>query len=253
MRNIRGSQMAESTVAKKQSSARTTAAADKKTKPAAAAKRPGRPTGSARGPEQRGLLLDTALLLFARQGIADTTLAAIAREAKVTPAMVNYYFNSREQLIDGLIEDRFLPVKAALGGVFQEHPDDPVAAITELTQRFVDVATANPWFAPLWLRGIISHDGLLKQRMHARVGDDDQKAALACIKKWQRNGLLNADLEPSLLFMSLMGLTILPLAAIMTRQIGPDSKPVDAGAIARHAIALVVHGVATRTGEAGSD
>jgi TetR/AcrR family transcriptional regulator len=242
MLNFLGSQMAESKLVKKQSSARTTAAADESVQPAAA-KRPGRPLGSARGPEQRSLLLDTALVLFARQGIADTTLAAIAREAKVTPAMVNYYFTSREQLIDGLIEDRFLPVKAALGGVFQKHPDDPVAAITELTQKFVEVATANPWFAPLWLRGIISHDGLLKQRMHARVGDDDQRAALLCIKKWQRDGLLNAELEPALLFMSLMGLTILPLAAIMTRKIGPENKPVDARAIARHAIALLVHGV----------
>jgi len=40
-----------------------------------------------------------------------------------------------------------------------------------------------------------------------------------------------------------MGLTILPLAAIMTRQIGPDSKPVDAKAITKHAIALLVQGV----------
>jgi len=229
---------------KKQFSARKTVAADKDTKPVVAAKRPGRPTGSARGPEQRSLLLDTALALFARKGIADTTLAAIAREAKVTPAMVNYYFTSRDQLIDGLIEERFLPVKAALGGVFQQYPDDPVAAITELTQRFVDVTSANPWFAPLWLRGIITHDGLLKQRMHARAGDEDQKAALLCIKKWQRDGLLNAELEPPLIFMSLMGLTILPLAAIMTRQIGPENKPIDARAIARHAIALLVHGVA---------
>ncbi len=236
--------MTESKIVKKQSSAPATVAADENTTPATAVKRPGRPSGSARGPEQRNHLLDTALVLFARQGIADTTLAAIAREANVTPAMVNYYFTSREQLIDGLIDERFLPVKAILGGVFQRHPDDPVAAVTELTQRFVEVATANPWFAPLWLRGILSHEGSLKQRMHARVGDDDQKAALLCIKKWQRDGLLNAELEPALLFMSLMGLTILPLAAIMTRKIGPDNKPVDARAIAKHAIALLMHGVA---------
>ncbi|SFI42592.1 transcriptional regulator, TetR family [Collimonas sp. OK307] len=211
--------------------------------PRAAAKRPGRPAGSVRGPEQRNRLLDTALVLFARQGIADTTLASIAREAKVTPAMVNYYFTSRDQLIDVLVEERFLPVKAALGGVFQAHPSDPVAAITELTRRFVDITTTYPWFAPLWLRGIITHDGLIKQRMHERVGDEDQKAALQCIKRWQREGLLNSDLEPALIFMSLMGVTILPLAAIMTRQIGPAGRPVDAGAIARHAISLLVHGV----------
>jgi TetR/AcrR family transcriptional regulator len=238
--------MGESKMVKKQSSVLEPVESNVKPAPSATAKRPGRPMGSARGPEQRSRLLDTALFLFARQGIADTTLASIAREAKVTPAMVNYYFTSRDQLIDVLIEERFLPVKAALGGVFQEHPDDPVTAITELTQRFVDVATAYPWFAPLWLRGIITHDGLLKERMRERTGDADQKAALRSIKKWQRDGLLNAELEPPLIFLSLMGLTILPLAAIMTRQIGPENKPIDAKAIARHAIALLVQGVGTQ-------
>jgi AcrR family transcriptional regulator len=235
--------MIESKMVKRKSAEHATAESDVTAKPGATAKRPGRPTGSARGPEQRNRLLDTALVLFARQGIVDTTLASIAREAKVTPAMVNYYFTSRDQLIDVLVEERFLPVKAALAGVFQAHPNDPVAAITELTRRFVDVATTYPWFAPLWLRGIITHDGLIKQRMHERVGDEDQKAALRCIKRWQREGLLNAGLEPSLIFLSLMGLTILPLATIMTRQVGPEHSPIDAAAIARHAIALLVHGV----------
>jgi len=211
--------------------------------PAETARRPGRPAGSARGPEQRNRLLDTALVLFARQGILDTTLVSIAREAKVTPAMVNYYFTSRDQLIDVLIDERFLPVKAALSGVFQEYPDDPVAAITELARRFMDVATRYPWFAPLWLRGVITHDDQIRQRMGERVGDEDRKAALRCIKRWQREGMFNADLEPPLVFLSLLGLTILPLATSMTRQLGTERNPIDAAAIARHAIALLVHGV----------
>ncbi|MDR3426114.1 TetR family transcriptional regulator [Silvimonas sp.] len=40
----------------------------------------------------RAALLDAATLLFARQGIAASTLAQVAREAGVTSAMVHYYF-----------------------------------------------------------------------------------------------------------------------------------------------------------------
>src|ERR1700761_3521303 len=124
------------------------ATADAATAPLAA-RRPGRPTGSARGPEQRARLLDAALTLFARQGIVDTTLGAIAREAGFTPAMVHYYFKTRDQLLDVLIDERFLPLRAALGSPFQNHPDDPVAAITQLARRLVELAAEHPWFPPL--------------------------------------------------------------------------------------------------------
>ncbi|KAA1337047.1 TetR/AcrR family transcriptional regulator, partial [Escherichia coli] len=74
-------------------------------------RRPGRPRGGKRVTASREQLLDIALNLFSRQGIANTSLNAIAREAGVTPAMLHYYFNSREQLLDAMIEERFLPLR----------------------------------------------------------------------------------------------------------------------------------------------
>ena len=207
------------------------------------ARRPGRPSGSARGPEQRTRLLDTALTLFARQGIVDTTLGAIAREAGFTPAMVHYYFKTRDQLLDVLIDERFLPLRESIGGAFHENPDDPVAAITQLAQRLVDLAIDYPWFPSLWVREVISEGGLLKQRMHARFGDANQRVLLSRIVKWQEDGRLNADLEPSLVFLSLLGLTVLPLATSKEWRNDPVRRQITAQDIARHAVALLVHGV----------
>lgn len=209
----------------------------------AAARRPGRPSGSARGPEQRTRLLEAALALFARQGIVDTTLGAIAREAGFTPAMVHYYFKTRDQLLDVLIEERFLPLRAALGGAFEASPDDPVAAITQLARQLVDVAERHPWFPPLWVREVISEGGLLRQRMHERFGDTKQKASLAYIARWQKEGRLNAELEPSLVFLTLLGLTILPLATTKLWRNDPARRSLSADDIARHAVALLVHGL----------
>lgn len=208
-----------------------------------APRRPGRPSGGVGGAEQRERLIATALALFARQGIVDTPLAAIAREAGVTPAMVHYYFKTRDQLIDVLIDERFVPLRSAMGGVFEAHHDDPVAALTALTLRFVEVGQAHPWFAPLWIREVISEGGLLRQRMHERFGHEHQRAAHEAIARWQREGRLNAALEPSLLFQSLLGLTLLPLAtAHMWRN---DLVPhrVSAEEIARHAVALITQGI----------
>ncbi|GJH36630.1 TetR family transcriptional regulator [Paraburkholderia hospita] len=210
---------------------------------APAARRPGRPSGSGRGPEQRARLLDAALALFARQGIVDTTLGQVAREAGFTPAMMHYYFKTRDQLLDVLIDERFLPLRAKLSGSFQTNPDDPIAGITLLAQRFVEVAGDYPWFPSLWIREVISEGGLLKQRMHERFGNANQKSGIEFIEKWQKEGKLNRELEPSLVFLSVIGLTILPLATSSMWRNDPARRKLTADDIARHAVALLTHGV----------
>ena len=223
-------------------------AADRQASSAPAARKPGRPTGSGRGPEQRARLLDAALALFARQGIVETTLGQVAREAGFTPAMMHYYFKTRDQLLDVLIDERFLPLRAKLSGSFQAHPDDPVASITLLVQRLVEVAGEYPWFPSLWIREVISEGGLLKQRMHERFGDANQKSGIAYIEKWQNEGKLNAQLEPTLVFLSVIGLAILPLATSSMWRNDPARRKLTADDIARHAVALLTQGVARPAG-----
>ena len=211
--------------------------------PAPASRRPGRPSGSGRGPEQRARLLDAALALFARQGIVDTTLGQVAREAGFTPAMMHYYFKTRDQLLDVLIDERFLPLRARLTDAFQTNPDDPVAAIALLAQRLVEVAGDYPWFPSLWIREVISEGGLLKQRMHERFGDANQGRGITYIERWQKEGRLNPDLEPSLVFLSVIGLSILPLATSAMWRNDPARRKLTADDIARHAVALLTSGV----------
>jgi AcrR family transcriptional regulator len=205
------------------------------------ARRPGRPTGAARG--QRARLLDAALTLFAKQGIVETSLGEIAREAGFTPAMVHYYFKTRDQLLDVLIDECFEPLRASLGLPFQENPDDPVAAITQFTERLVQIASDNPWFASLWVREVISDGGLLRQRMQERSGFAHQKASLLAIARWQKEGRLNASLEPALVFVTLLGMTILPLATSKLWRNDPLRCNIGAAEIARHAVALLVQGI----------
>jgi AcrR family transcriptional regulator len=204
-------------------------------------RRRGRPTGGQLG-EPRMLLLDVALLLFARHGIMETTLGAIAREAGVTPAMVHYYFKTREQLLDVLIDERFVPLRAKLGSAFANSDAEPAEALRAFVEGLVTVSEQNPWFATLWIREVISEGGLLRQRIAERFGDANQKASIERIEKWQKEGKLNPDLEPSLLFVSLFGLTLLPLAANFKWAEEHGFKP-RRDNIARHAVAMLMQGV----------
>ncbi|MCT4707083.1 TetR/AcrR family transcriptional regulator [Enterobacteriaceae bacterium H16N7] len=205
-------------------------------------RKPGRPAGTSKGEDKRDLLLDTALTLFSNQGIAQTPLSAIATQAGVTSAMLHYYFKTRDQLLDVLIDERYLPVRASMGGVFERHLDDPVQALTALTQHFIDISMKYTWFAPLWIREVLSETGLLKARMDARYGTVEREAALKWIEKWQAEGRLNPDLHPEFLFISLFGLTLLPVSRLQNDLRKGDDK-LDATMLSRHIAALLRSGV----------
>ncbi|HEY1847215.1 MAG TPA: TetR/AcrR family transcriptional regulator [Buttiauxella sp.] len=205
-------------------------------------RRPGRPAGAGNKQDKRELLLDTALRLFSSQSIAQTPLSAIAAAAGVTTAMLHYYFKTREQLIDVIIDERYLPVRASMGGVFERYPDDPVQALTALTQKFIDVSLENPWFAPMWIRETVSGSGLLKQRIDERFGREQKEKALLWIQKWQQEGRLNPDLQPELLFISLFGLTLLPIGKIQQSEAAGEHS-LTAELLSKHVAALLKSGV----------
>ena len=181
-------------------------------------RKPGRPRGSKPNAENRERLIDIALRLFSQQGIARTSLNAIAREAGVTPAMLNYYFNSREQLLDVMIEERFLPLREQITGVFGEYPDDPVMALSEMVKTLAIVAAQHEWFAPLWMQKVISEMPVLRQHLHARFGEEKYHATLARVKSWQESGKVNPHLTAELLFTTLLSLVLVPFSRMRNDQ-----------------------------------
>ena len=117
-----------------------------------APRRPGRPRGKKPGTANREQLMDIALTLFARDGAGRVSLNAIAKEAGVTPALLHYYFSSREALVTQLIEERFKPLRNHISRIFVDHPQDPVLALTMMVETLGHMAEKNAWFAPLWMR-----------------------------------------------------------------------------------------------------
>ncbi len=105
------------------------------------------------GTANREQLMDIALTLFARDGAGRVSLNAIAKEAGVTPAMLHYYFSSRDALVTQLIEERFMPLRNHISRIFVDHPQDPVLALTMMVETLAHMAEKNAWFAPLWMQG----------------------------------------------------------------------------------------------------
>jgi AcrR family transcriptional regulator len=166
--------------------------------------------------------------LFARDGVGPTTLAAIAREAGVTAPMVHYHFKTRDQLLDAIVDERLRPLidqvtGPALAAITDDsHLPDLAHTVAGVAQRMVAMASATPWFPPLWIREIASEGGQLRERAFARIA---------------------LELQPPLVMVSVIGLAMLPLATRALWGRLPYADTVDAEAIGRHVAALLLHGI----------
>lgn len=196
--------------------------------------------GRPRNAISREQFLDAAVSLFSRQGVAATTLAHIAREVGVTSAMVHYHFASREQLLDAVVNERILPFVHALHDpIRSEAMHDPAAIMHAMAECLIDHVLRQPWLAPMWLADIGSAAGELCQRVMPHVPADRVDQLTAAIAAAQARGEINPALQPHLIFMSMVGAVLLPLASIEDcREFHPgaDFSP---EALRRHAAAAV--------------
>lgn len=206
-------------------------------------RRPGRPPAQPDGPDQRERLVGITLQLYARQGYAATTLAAVAREAGMTPAAVHYYFKTREQLFDAIFDEHILPMRTRIEGIFQANANDPVVAFTMLAERFVELSIEQPWVGPVFFGDLLSENDLFKQHMRTRVDSSKHTRMVDQIRGWQAEGKLNADLDPWLITTSILSLTIFPMTAMRRWKGDPLRGHITPEDITRHALALLRQGL----------
>ena len=210
-----------------------------------APRRPGRPRGKKPGTANREQLMDIALTLFARDGAGRVSLNAIAKEAGVTPAMLHYYFSSRDALVTQLIEERFMPLRNHISRIFVDHPQDPVLALTMMVETLGHMAEKNAWFAPLWMQEIIGEMPILRQHMDARFGEERFQVMLGTVRRWQQEGKINPALAPELLFTTVISLVLVPFSRIHS---DPRLQAVNRQTIISHALALMATGRRLRRG-----
>jgi AcrR family transcriptional regulator len=188
-------------------------------------------------------LLDAAVLRFAEAGIAATSTAKIAHDIGVTAAMVHYYFKSRDSLLDAVAEERMLRNINAVWAPVADSQSSAIESLRGLVQRIMHAGRSHPWLPPLWLREVVSDGGQLRQRLLNRLPLMQVQELLASLADAQRRGDMTAGVEPRLVIISLVGLTLLPMATMSMWHGVPPLKGMTHEALASHAEALLLHGV----------
>ena len=199
----------------------------------------GRPAGGA--PDLRARLLDVAVDCFAHHGIAGSTLREIAGEAGVNPALVHYYFGDKQQLLQAAIDERILPafdeVRAAIQG------DDIAAVIAGFVRGMCATIERHPWLPPLWVREVLCEGGALREVLMRTTIPQMPRVLSERFRLAQQAGQLDAALDPRLLVISLVGLTLFPAAGAPIWRRFFDADDIDATAMRDHAIALLDRGI----------
>jgi len=206
-------------------------------------RRPGRPTARTTDAGQRKRLIDAAVMLFARHGVAATSTKAIAAEAGVTPALVHYYFRDRELLLDAVFDELLQPLIEQVFGTLAGQPNDIASTIPALAGQLIRTAAATPWFPGLWIREIVGTDGHLRERLLQRVALRRASLVMNPLVAAQAQGTLTPGLEPALVMVSLIGLTLLPLATTHIWRNLPGAAEIDTETLVRHVTALLAHGL----------
>lgn len=99
-------------------------------------RRPGRRPGAA---DTRGEIITAARRIFSEKGFDKATIRGIAREAKVDPALVHHYFDTKEGIFVAALQ---LPVEPAK--VVPLILEGPRAEIGERLTRFLLTMTSDP-------------------------------------------------------------------------------------------------------------
>ena len=206
---------------------------------------PGRPPRSPdrRPGTSREQLLDAAIACFVRKGIAATSLRDIAAEAHASPALLHYYFGDKAQLQTALVEEKLLPAIAPLRTPLEQAGDDVAALVAGFVQGVGRVAVAHPWLPPLWIREVLCEGGALREVLFERIGPQIPRVMVQRFGAAQARGELNADLDPRLLMVSLVGLTLFPIAGAPIWRRLFEADDLDLETLRRHTLTLLDRGL----------
>jgi AcrR family transcriptional regulator len=194
--------------------------------------------------DAREHLLDAAISLFAERGIADTTVAQIASADNVTSAMVHYWFQTRDRLLDAVVDERLAPLFLQIWGPADLTGGAPLDLVEGIVRRMLDVTEQHPWLPSLWLREIVNEGGQLRERALRHIPLKQIAAFGHIIAGGQQRGEVNADIEPLLVFNSILAIVMLPQAsAKIWRRIHP-AVSLERATLERHVIGLLMHGMA---------
>lgn len=158
---------------------------------------PGRPFASDKNLKNE--LIISAIKLFAENDIGNVSVKDIASNCNTTSAMVHYYFGSKENLIETIITDFFVPnFKNILECAVKTN--DPLKLVHVTIDMIISLALEHPYIAKLWSRYFLHQESIIMKYVFPNMPVDIMQQYALLAEKGQIDGLINKDLIPILIY-----------------------------------------------------
>lgn len=142
--------------------------------------------------ERKRLLLNDAVEVFAARGIGRGGHTEIAEMGGVSVATVFNYFNTREDLVEAVLDEVETQLLSLAEEVYGQG-DEPLVAIQNHIKAFMEMCEKNPAYVKVWLEWSCS----IREGIWARYIDFQNKL-LEMIAKQVDKAIKNGDLAPGL-------------------------------------------------------
>ncbi len=155
-------------------------------------------------------ILNAAMNVFQKKGMAGARMQEIADEAKINKAMLHYYFRNKQQLFEAVFMRAFSSLAPQLNLIFTS--DDTVfEKIRKFTSSYIDFILLNP-FLPSFIIQEMNNNPLFVKRFMTRQDKLDPKPFLEQIQKEIDRKKIR-DIDPRQILLNILSMTIFPFVA----------------------------------------
>lgn len=99
--------------------------------------------------DKKGHIISHAMQLFADKGFEATSIRDLAKAADVNVAMVNYYFGTKEKLMEAIIEEKAAYMKDRIEELNANTSISEIDKVNILIEDYVNRIVSNPNFHKL--------------------------------------------------------------------------------------------------------
>ena len=209
-------------------------------------RRPGRPPGPP-GQKGREAILEAARDLLGERGIARVTLRSVAERAGVKPPLVNYYFGSKDELFEAIIEEVASGLVDRLQSI-ADHDGTPEERFRAFLSQMIHSLAEHPFAPRLMAEFVIFPDDERTDRFALEYGRPNIESLAQVVRDGVGAGVFR-EVPPRYLVPAVLGTCIFYFLGAPGLRRMLDFEPLDPQSVdeyAAHASELLLHGFAAK-------
>ena len=152
-------------------------------------------------------ILNAAITIFQKKGMAGARMQEIADEAQINKAMLHYYFRNKQQLFEAVFMQAFQKLAPQLNHIFASE-DGIFEKIKKFTSNYIDFILENPYL-PAFIIQELNNNPEFVTKFMSHEGKPDPRPFLGQIEEEIKAGNIK-KIPPKQLLLDLLSLTIFP-------------------------------------------